>query len=408
MDTKENEKKERVFQKDVCIIGGCGHVGLPLAIVLAYKGKNVSVYDINRENVERSKKGIIPFYEEGAEPLLKQVISTGKLEFSDNPEIVAEAENIIMIIGTPVDEHLNPTFDIVKRSVSDIEGYLKDDQLLILRSTVYPGLTKRLRDWLIEKGIHTEVAFCPERILEGKAVEELESLPQIVSSFTKQGVERASKLFSVLTDDIVVVDPMEAELAKLYCNVWRYIKFTVSNQFYTIANDYGMDFYNIYYAMTHNYKRCDDFPRPGFAAGPCLFKDTMQLGAFNNNDFNLGHTAMLINEGLPNYIFKKLKEKYDLSLLTIGILGMAFKAESDDIRESLSYKVKKISEFEAKKTLCSDPYVKDQRFVSAEDVIAQSDIVIIATPHKEYAKLHFESEKKIVDIWNILGRGGKF
>lgn len=394
-------------EMDVCVIGGCGHVGLPLAIMLAHKGKNVVVYDINKEKMERCKSGELPFYEEGAEELLSEVLKEGRLHFSNSPETVKQAETLILIVGTPVDEHLNPEFDIMKKSIEDIEEYMDDSQLLILRSTVYPGLTKRIKEWLEEKGKNIDVAFCPERILEGKAVKELTSLPQIVSSFTDTGIQRAKELFSVLTDDIVVVEPMEAELAKLYSNVWRYIKFAVSNQFYTIANDYGLDFYNIYYAMTHNYSRCKDFPTPGFAAGPCLFKDTMQLGAFNNNDFNLGHTAMLINEGLPNYVFKQLKQQYDLSKKTIGILGMAFKSESDDIRESLSYKVKKIAEFEGKRTLCSDPYVDDERFVSKEELIEKSDIIIIATPHKEYKELKISSDKKVVDIWNILGKGGK-
>lgn len=390
---------------DVCVVGGCGHVGLPLAVLLAHEGKNVCVYDINEENVRRSQKGEMVFFEEGAEELLKEVVREEKICFSTDATIVGKAEIIIMIVGTPVDEHLNPEFECVKKAVEDIETHLDDSQLLILRSTVYPGLTKRMKDWLSEKGKNMDIAFCPERILEGKAIEEIRSLPQIVSSFTESGVKRASELFSILTKDIVVVEPMEAELAKLYSNVWRYIKFSVSNQFYMIANDYGLDFYNIYHAMTYNYPRCKDFPRPGFAAGPCLFKDTMQLGAFNNNDFNLGHTAMLINEGLPNYVFKQLKKQYDLTKMTIGILGMAFKAESDDIRESLSYKIKKISEFEAMRTLCSDPYVKREGLVSTEELIEESDIIIIATPHHEYKNI--DSQKKIVDIWNILGKGGK-
>lgn len=159
--------------------------------------------------------------------------------------------------------------------------------------------------------------------------------------------------------------------------------------------------------MTYNYPRCKNFPRPGFAAGPCLFKDTMQLGAFYNNNFNLGHTAMLINEGLPNYICQCLKNEYDLSKMTVGILGMSFKAESDDIRESLSYKVKKLFEFEAEKVLCSDPFVKDDRFVSAEDLVKKSDIIIIATPHKVYKTLQIPEGKKVADIWNVLGNGGK-
>ena len=392
---------------DVCVVGGCGHVGLPLAVLLAHKGMRVDVYDINKDNVERSSEGDIPFYEEGMDGLLKEELQSGRLFFSYSPEIVANADIVILIVGTPVDEHLNPEFDVVKGAITDIEPYINNEQLLILRSTLYPGTTKRVTDWLKEKGKTPDIAFCPERILEGKAIEELESLPQIISSYTQSGVERCKDLFHNLTDDVVVVEPMEAELAKLYSNVWRYIKFAVSNQFFTIANDYGLDFYNIYYAMTHNYARCKDFPTPGFAAGPCLFKDTMQLGAFNNNDFNLGHTAMLINEGLPNYIFKRLKLKYDLTKMTIGILGMSFKAESDDIRESLSYKTKKIAEFEAKQVLCSDIYVNRPEFKTEEELIEKSDLIIIATPHKRYKNLKYKSEREIVDIWNLLGKGGK-
>lgn len=397
--------KERSL--DVCIIGGCGHVGLPLAIMLAYKGQKVGVYDINKNAAAAIQRGELPFYEEGAEPLLKEVLENERLTFADTPDMIAKAETAIMIIGTPVDEHLNPQFEVMKDSIDEIVEFLDDEQLLVLRSTVYPGLTKRMKDWIEERGKHPDIAFCPERILEGKAVEELESLPQIVSSFTASGVERASRLFGLLTEDIIVVEPLEAELTKLCTNVWRYIKFAVSNQFYTIANDYGVDFYHIYHAMTYKYPRCADFPRPGFAAGPCLFKDTMQLGAFSNNDFNLGHTAMLINEGLPNYIFQQLKKQYDLSKCTVGILGMAFKAESDDIRESLSYKLKKISEFEARKTLCSDPYVKNEKFVSAEQLMEESDIIILGAPHKCYQELKVSLNKKVVDIWNVFGNGGR-
>ncbi len=391
---------------DVCVIGGCGHVGLPLAIMLADKGKNVCIYDTNEKSIETVRAGVIPFFEEGAEQLLSKVLAGGKLHFSTKPNVVSESETAVLIIGTPVDEHLNPKFRIMKEVIDGLMPYFYDGQLLVLRSTVYPGLSKRINDWFIDAGKNIHVAFCPERILEGKALEELESLPQIISSFTEEGVRRASDLFSLLTKDLVIVEPMEAELAKLFTNSWRYLKFAVANQFYMIANDYNLDFYNIYHAMTHNYSRTKDFPRPGFAAGPCLFKDTMQLAAFNNNNFHLGHTAMLINEGLPNYVVNQLKQQFTLSDMKVGILGMAFKAESDDIRESLSYKLKKILEIEAKKVLCADPYVKDEALVDESTVLNESDIIIIAAPHKRYKTLKVEN-KKMVDIWNVLNNGGK-
>ena len=391
---------------DVCIIGGCGHVGLPLSIALATKGKKVCIYDINEASVKTVGSGQMPFWEDGAEPLLKQVLHNNTLTLSTRPEVISESAILILIIGTPVDEHLNPKFGLMKKIIDEYSSYFREDQLLILRSTVYPGISAKINNWILEKGKKVHLAFCPERILEGKSLIELESLPQIVSSFTEEGLKRSIELFKVLTDDIIILEPMEAELTKLFTNVWRYIRFAIANQFYMIANDYDLDFYKIYHGMTHNYPRAKDLPKPGFAAGPCLFKDTMQLAAFNNNSFYLGHAAMLINEGLPNYVMQKVKKKHNLANMTVGILGMAFKGDSDDIRESLSFKLKKIFEIEAKSVLCSDPMVNDENFVSTEELIARSDMIILATPHSAYKNLAVPEGKIVVDVWNLLQKGG--
>lgn len=390
---------------DMCIVGGCGHVGLPLAITFAAKDQKVCVYDINEESIKKVKNGEMPFHEEGAEPSLREVLKKGNLTLFNDPSIISKCNIVVLIIGTPVDEHLNPKYGLMKKLIDQYLPYIVDGQLIILRSTVYPGISKRINDWLLEAGKKVHVAFCPERVLEGKAMIELESLPQIVSSFSEEGLKRSIELFKILTDDIVVLEPIEAELVKLFNNVWRYIKFATANHFYMIANDNGLDFYRIYEGMTHNYSRAKDFPKPGFAAGPCLFKDAMQLAAFNNFSIGIGHSAMLINEGLPNYVIQKLMEKYDLAEKTVGILGMAFKGDSDDIRESLSYKLKKILEVQSHKVLCSDPYVDDDRLVSMEEVLSKCDIIIIATPHSEYKNLVIRN-KVIVDVWNILENGG--
>jgi UDP-N-acetyl-D-mannosaminuronic acid dehydrogenase len=187
---------------------------------------------------------------------------------------------------------------------------------------------------------------------------------------------------------------MEAELAKLFSNTWRYITFAIGNQFYMTAADHGLNYHNIYKAMVTDYERNKDLPRPGFAAGPCLLKDTMQLAAFNNNNFFLGHAAMLVNEGFPSYIIEKLlKAVPDLHNKTIGILGMAFKAESDDARDSLSYKLKKIAATKCRAVLCHDFYVKDASFSSLEDTLEKSDILILGAPHKDYAKIDIAKYK---------------
>ena len=391
---------------DICVIGGCGHVGLPLSITLADRGKKVIVYDISTESVNIVRQGTMPFHEEGADEVLKKVLADGTLKLSDSPKVISDSKIVIMIIGTPVDEHLNPKFQVMVDSVNQCISYFRNGQTLILRSTVYPGISERVNDWLQEAGLAMNVCFCPERILEGKAMTELYSLPQIISSFTPEGLQECRDLFGLLTDELVEVHPTEAELAKLFTNVWRYIKFAVANQFYMIANDCNLDFYNVYHAVTHQYDRAKDLPKAGFAAGPCLFKDAMQLAAFNNGNFYLGHSAMLVNEGLPNYIVQKLKVKYLLKKMTVGILGMAFKGNSDDIRESLSYKLRKILQVHAGKVLSADPYVTDDSLLPQEEVMVKADILIIATPHKQYKELNVPENKIIVDIWNVLGRGG--
>ena len=278
---------------------------------------------------------------------------------------------------------------------------------MVLRSTVYPGVTKNVERMFAKKGLDVDVAFCPERIAEGKAMTELFSLPQIVSGRSQDVRDRAAKLFRNLTDQIVELEPEEAELAKLFTNTWRYIKFAAANQFYVMANDHGLDFDKIRGALSYDYPRAADMPGAGFAAGPCLFKDTMQLAAFSDNSFVLGHSAMLVNEGLPLYVVTQLERKYDLENLTVGILGMAFKGESDDIRSSLSYKLKRILDFRAGEVLCTDPYVTvDQTLLPLEEVVERSDILIVAAPHRPYRDIaQLAGGKRVVDIWNLLGEG---
>jgi UDP-N-acetyl-D-mannosaminuronic acid dehydrogenase len=296
----------------------------------------------------------------------------------------------------------------LKKFFDEILDVLRDDQHIILRSTIFPGSTQKIKEYLESRGRKPKVSFCPERIAQGKAIEELRSLPQIIASFDQVSLDEAKELFSVLTDDVVFLAPVEAELGKLFTNVWRYILFSISNQFFQIANQQGVDFYRIYNAITYNYPRTEGFPTAGFAAGPCLFKDTMQLAAHSNNNFFLGHAAMLINEGLPNYIVQRLKDKYPLHKKTVGILGMAFKANNDDVRESLAYKLKKILQIEAKRVMCSDVYAAGEPFVSADRLIKESDIIIVGAPHREYAGLAIDDDTILVDIWNFYGKGGLF
>lgn len=392
------------FERDVVVVGGCGHVGLPLAIVLAREGLHVAVYDLNAASVDAVNSGVMPFAERGAQDVLREVVEAGRLMATTDLSVVGTARNVIVVIGTPVDEHLNPDPSSLPKALAACNGHLRDGQLIVLRSTVFPGVTALVEKQLERLGLNIDVAFCPERILEGHAMEELYSLPQIIGTRTESAKKRATELFSTLVDKIVHVSPEEAELSKLMTNVWRYIKFATINQFYMIANDRGLDFERIRQAITQDYERAADMPRAGFAAGPCLFKDTMQLGAFNNNNFALGHAAMLVNEGLPLHVVSRLESRFDLSTKTVGILGMSFKAGSDDTRESLSYKLKRILRFKAKEVLTTDPHVtNDPDLVDLDEVMRRADILIVATPHAEYRDL--KPQQPVADVWGIYGQG---
>lgn len=385
---------------DVVVIGGGGHVGLPLAMVFADAGLNACVYDINKLTLAKIGRGIMPFKEEGGENLLKKVIGK-KLTTSDSPDCISLAKYVVVVIGTPVDEHLNPHFVMMKQFFQDYMRYFRDGQIVILRSTVYPGTTERISEIFKKTGKKVSISFCPERVAEGHALEEIKALPQIVSGTGPKAVREASLLFKKINRNLIFLEPMEAELAKLFTNTYRYINFAIANQFYMIARDHGLDFFRIYSAVTKDYPRARSFPKPGFTAGPCLFKDTMQIAAFNDNGFFLGHSAMLVNEGLPNYVVSMLKKTNDLKKKTVGILGMAFKGGSDDKRESLAYKLKKICEVECKKVYCSDVYIREDGFVSAGELIRKSDIVIIGAPHGEYKKLTIPASK-LVDVWGSM------
>jgi UDP-N-acetyl-D-mannosaminuronic acid dehydrogenase len=389
---------------DVVVIGGCGHVGLPLAIAFADRGARVGIYDVSGAAVEQVNDGRMPFAEPGAEEMLKQSLAAGRLKASVDPAIVARAQHVLVVIGTPVDEHLNPDQAAIFTALAGCASYWRSGQILILRSTVYPGVTALVEKMVVGLGIEMDVAFCPERIAEGKAMTELFELPQIISARTPQAVARASELFRLLTSKLVVLSPEEAELAKLFTNVWRYIKFATANQLYMMANDQRLDFERIRQALIVDYPRASDMPAAGFAAGPCLFKDTMQLAAYNHNNFPLGHTAMAINEGMPLYVAHRLEQRFDLASMTVGILGMAFKGGSDDVRSSLSYKLKRILAFKARTVVCADPYVTtDPDLQPMDEVLAQSDLVVVAAPHPEYRTL--TTHKPVADIWDVLGQG---
>ena len=389
-------------QADITVVGGAGHVGIPLVLAFAEAGMTVNVNDLNETTLATLRSGKLPFIEYGAAPLLTKALADNRLVCSSSPGAISSKGPVVITIGTPVDEFLNPVPGPVQHCIDDLLPHLSDDQLLVLRSTVYPGTTDWLHDYLARLGRKNKIAFCPERVIQGYGIKELREMPQIISGTSPEAVAEAEDLFRRVVPEIVRVKPIEAEFAKLFNNAYRYIEFAATNQFYMIAKSAGADYQAILRAMKHNYPRASKFPGAGFSAGPCLLKDTMQLAAYARNQFGLGHAAMQVNEGLVLQLVDDLKRAYDISSMTIGLLGMAFKAEIDDTRASLSYKLKRTLQMSARNVLTTDPFVTtDPATLPLEQVIEQSDLLILCTPHSAYANADLKG-KPVVDVWGFL------
>jgi len=388
----------------VAVIGGAGHVGLPLALSFAQAGLDTLIYDIDEEKVDQIGHGIIPFIEEGAAEVLRSVLNTGKIHLSTTADTLDDYEFLVLIVGTPVDEHLNPSFTGIKRALDTCRHKFRPDQILILRSTIYPGMSNFVQRYLDGLGLGTHVAFCPERVAQGVGLRELKEVPQIISAFDTDVLERVHRLFALVARECIAMKPQEAELCKLMTNAWRYIQFATVNQFYMIATEHGLDFERILHGCRYKYDRMAGMPGPGLSAGPCLRKDTLQLAAFSNDRFILGHAAMMINESLPAHLVKLAANEVDLAETTTGILGMAFKADIDDPRDSLSYKLRKLLLVASREVLCTDPYVRDSSLVDLATVIERADVLFIATPHSSYRTVAIPEEKVLIDVWGVCGR----
>lgn len=387
---------------DVTVVGGAGHVGIPLVLALAEAGLRVNVNDLNQTSLNTLESGRLPFIESGAEEVLAKALAGKRLVFTNSSNRISTSGPVIITIGTPIDEFLNPVRRVVQDCIDAMLPRLADGQLLVLRSTVFPGTTDWLASYLKAQGRNLKVAFCPERVVQGFGLKELREMPQIVSGTTPQAERDAAALFERITPEVVVVRPIEAEFAKLFSNAYRYIEFAATNEFYLVAKSAGVDYQRVLKAMKHNYPRLKSMPRPGFAAGPCLVKDTMQLSAFARNQFGLGHAALLINEGLVLHVVEVLKRHYDLATMAVGLLGMAFKAESDDTRASLSYKFKKVLNGQARAIMTTDPFVTtDPDLMPLDAVIAQSDLMILCAPHAVYRDADFKG-KPVFDVWGHL------
>jgi UDP-N-acetyl-D-mannosaminuronic acid dehydrogenase len=401
--------------KTISVIG-IGRVGLPLALVLADEG--FTVYGIGRDEkkIEGISNGKMPFLEKGAPTLLKKYINKSLFATIDY-SCIKKSDIIILTLGTPIDENMNPVLEQIEIALLGCLPYFKNNQLLILRSTVSPRTTNYVKQFIqqnsrFEIGKNFYLAFCPERISEGNSLEEIKTIPQIIGSADKKSSKIAEEFFKKIGVETMVTDDVTAELGKLFTNMYRYINFAIANEFMVLAQNYHRDIYEIVNLVNHNYSR-GGISVPGLTAGPCLFKD----GFFLISDLpyvDLISTSWKINEAMPLFLVRLIRERMKLQGKKTVLLGLAFKAEIDDIRESLSFKVRKALLRERVDLILHDPFIKEYNYGPIEpDVykaLENADLIFIATNHKEYRKLDIKKVKQIAkkncmvcDVWNVFG-----
>ena len=389
---------------------GLGRVGLPLALALAERGLRVHGVDVNQEYLDYLSRGRMPFWEDGGEALLQRHHGN-QLTSGTDSAVVAECDYIVLTLGTPVDENMDPDLRQIDRALTALAPHLRKGQTLVLRSTVSPGTTRWVEakiedDFGLKVGRDLYLAFCPERIAEGRALEELTTIPQIIGGVDDVSTARAAELFKVLGVECLLTDDMSAELAKLFTNMYRYINFAVANEFMIIAGQHKRDINHIVNLVNHGYKR-GGLALPGFTAGPCLFKD----GFFLVNEIpftDLITTSWKINESVPLFLVAGLKERLELRNKKAVIMGAAFKANSDDPRQSLSFKVKKALQRERANVVMHDPHIAGLD-APLEEVLEGAAVVFVATNHAVYGSLSLADLRRMVggncmvcDIWNIF------
>ncbi len=384
----------------VCIIGGAGHVGAPLGIALSSKNYNVILVDKNQKNIKKINQGIMPFVEEGCEKILKKMILKKKIFATNNLQEIKKCKYIIICLGTPINNKFRPNLKKFISFFYNLNKHLNKNHIVIVRSSIYPGTSNKIYNIIKKKC--KNLSYCPERIAQGKSLIELPKLSQIVSGKNKRAIVESGKMFKKVSKKIIYTKIIEAELIKLFSNAYRYINFSISNQFYLMCKNRGLDFFKIRNLMRDNYKRNIDMPLSGFTAGPCLLKDTMQLSSFYNHRYPLLRSAMHINESLPKFIIQKLSEEYNLRKKIVGVLGLSFKAENDDIRDSLSIKLLKNLKSKNIKTLQSDEFYKNKENIDKKLLVKKSDIIILGTPHQAYKNLKIKKNKVLVDIWGFI------
>jgi UDP-N-acetyl-D-mannosaminuronic acid dehydrogenase len=398
---------------------GLGRVGLPLALCFADRGIRVLGVDHDPALLESIRAGRMPFAEAGTQELLKRVAETGSFELTERAADAAQAEDIVITIGTPSFSHVESDLRQVRAAVDDLLPLLRPGHSLILRSTIAPGTTEFVAGYVEKRrgmrvGEDVFVAHAPERIAAGRFLEEITTLPCIVAGVGETSTERAAEVFSVFGAPIVRTSPVQAELAKIWTNILRYATFALPNLLMMDCESYGANVFEVIELINHDYPR-GGIAMPGMTAGSCLRKD-FAFSEERSNSPGMLLAVSRVNEAVPLFLVEGIKRRIaTLSSRKIAVLGLTFKRDTDDERDSLSPKLIRLLERELADVAVCDPHASSPTQPLGETV-QDADVVIVATNHSEFERpealqeiLAGASEDcLLVDPWNCLGTGQVF
>jgi UDP-N-acetyl-D-mannosaminuronic acid dehydrogenase len=384
----------------LCVVG-MGRVGLPLALSFSSKGVKVFGVEKNESTLKLLKEKRLPFYEAGLQEALEK--SQGSIFFEPYESFSFEQCHIITIaVGTPLNENFVPNMSSIEDVIKLICRTAKNDSIIILRSTLVPGTTEKIIQPLIGRLKYLHVAVCPERIVEGNAMKEITTLPEIVGADDQETGDIVRELFLLLGESkkITITNTKTAEAAKIFNNIYRYVTFAVANEFALVSERIGIDARETIELANKGYPR-GPIPMPGPAAGPCLRKDGFFLPNMSND--SLTRIAWFLNESITVHIIETIEKAYDnIYGKKIGVLGKTYKADVDDIRDSLAIKL--IEELKKKKgaeVISYDPYTTN--FSTLQEVL-NSEILILAVNHSVFNNINEDMLKNVKFIYDVWGQ----
>ena len=373
---------------NIAVVGGAGHVGLPLAAMLASVGHHVRAIDTDTERIRSIQGGRSPFYEPGLDNILARVLADATLTLHTDLTATEKCDVVFVVVGTDLSDDHVPQNETVFGVIRQLRDVVSTSTVVVLRSTVMPGTTATTAEML--HGRVEEVAFCPERIAEGRAVEELQTMPQLIGTRSGQPSAVLSQLFASLGVESIWMTWKEAELGKLMLNSWRYTQFAVANEFRKICEFQDVSFRRVRDAILDQYPRGQGLMGPGFAGGPCLKKDTLQLLSGINGKSELLEAVLESHRSMTDEVVKEVVSRIRKHEMVVVQLGLTFKPGSDDLRGSVALELAIELTKHCKKFLVVDPHVEshpDLTIVSLDAALARADLVVLGTRHPEFVDL---------------------